>query len=82
MKLHKVAARPVVFPCGEVISWLLQRVNVWNRLIMYIDDENTITYFHPLIYLVIDPRDTTLDTISQNCIGNITEVIVVRDPNK
>lgn len=44
--LHKVAARPALMPCAEILSWLISHANVENRLIK---DENgkAIASFQP-----------------------------------
>jgi len=45
--LHRVAARPPVFPCADVISWIISRVKVDNRRVMAIDDEQVVGSFRP-----------------------------------
>ena len=36
--LHRVAARPTVFPCADVISWIVAKVKSKSQLIMSVDD--------------------------------------------
>ena len=43
---HRLVARSSNFPCVEIISWLLPRVDVQNRLLKRID-ERSIAPFKP-----------------------------------
>jgi hypothetical protein len=45
-RIFKVAARAVVFPCVDAISWILKHIDLGNRHVCNARGE-PITYFHP-----------------------------------
>ena len=46
-ELHSVVAKSSIFPYLEIISWVLPRVNVEERLIRDMDESKVITSFQP-----------------------------------
>jgi hypothetical protein len=46
-EIHRVAARPAVFPCADIITWLIPNVDLEDRVIRTTDKQKAIASFQP-----------------------------------